>query len=117
MMKIDLELKGVGPHADTHLVENVKSLNTPNSIRHLLETIYRFEGSVGDFEDYISSHELLRGRGFLYSLIEDQSHGGWRESTGYTEDAIIDACKGVIDYINVDYPGQIGEIERVLGVI
>ena len=27
MMKIDLELKGVGPHADTHLVENVKSLN------------------------------------------------------------------------------------------
>lgn len=90
---------------------------TPNSIRHLLETIYRFEGSVGDFEDYISSHELLRGRGFLYSLVEDQSHGGWRESTGYTEDAIIDACKGVIDYINVDYPGQIGEIERVLGVI
>lgn len=27
MMKIDLELKGVGPHADTHLVENVISLN------------------------------------------------------------------------------------------
>lgn len=27
-MKIDLELKSIGPHAETHLAENVKALNT-----------------------------------------------------------------------------------------
>lgn len=95
----------------------VKPTHTiPNSIRHLLETLYRFEGSEGEFEDYILTHEKLRGRGSLYSLIEDQSHGGLRESVGYTEDSIIDACQGVIDFIKDNYPGQIKEIESVLGV-
>lgn len=86
----------------------------PNSIRHLLETIYRFEGSQGEFPDFIMSQEKLREKGSLYSLIEDQSHGGWRESKGYTDETIIDACLGVIEYLRDKYPGQIQEVEAIL---
>lgn len=86
----------------------------PNSIRHLLETIYRFEGSQGEFTDFILSQVKLREKGSLYSLIEDQSHGGWRESKGYTDETIIDACLGVIEYLRAEYPGQIQEVEAIL---
>lgn len=88
----------------------------PNSIRHLLETVYRFEGSQGEFTDFILSKEKLREKGSLYSLIEDQSHGGWRESKGYTDETIIDACLGVIEFLRDEYPGQIQEAESILDV-
>ena len=86
----------------------------PNSIRHILETIYRFEGSVGKFDDYLLNDEILKECGFLYSLIEDQSHGGLREERGYTDDTLIEMCKTVIDFINNKYPGQIKEIENLI---
>ena len=104
---------------DIYQVANraVKPRHTiPNSIRHLLETIYRFEGSQGEFTDFILSNDKLREKGSLYSLIEDQSHGGWRESKGYTDETIIDACKGVIDFINDKYHGQIQEVKKILEV-
>jgi hypothetical protein len=85
----------------------------PNSIRHILETIHRFEGSVGQLDDYLLQDEILKENGFLYSLIEDHSHGGFREETGYTDDMLIDACSTVIAFIRKKYPGQIDEIETL----
>ena len=49
-------------------------------------------------------------------MIEDQSHGGWRESKGYTDETIIDACLGVIEFLRDEYPGQIQEAESILDV-
>ena len=86
----------------------------PNSIRHILETIYRFEGSVGKFDDYLLNDEILKECGFLYSLIEDQSHGGLREERGYTDEMLIETCKTVIEFISNKYPGQIEEIKKLI---
>jgi wobble nucleotide-excising tRNase len=86
----------------------------PNSLRHILETIYRFEGSVGQFDDYLIQDEILKENGFLYSLIEDHSHGGFREETGYTDEMLIDACTTVIKFLENKYPGQIEEIKTLM---
>lgn len=86
----------------------------PNSIRHILETIYRFEGSVGKFDDYLLNDEILKECGFLYSLIEDQSHGGLREERGYTDEMLIETCKTVVEFISNKYPGQIEEIKKLI---
>ena len=86
----------------------------PNSIRHILETIYRFEGSVGKFDDYLLNDEILKECGFLYSLIEDQSHGGLREERGYTDEMLIETCKTVVEFISNKYPGQIDEIKKLI---
>lgn len=86
----------------------------PNSIRHILETIYRFEGSVGKFDDYLLNDEILKECGFLYSLIEDQSHGGLREERGYTDEMLVATCKTVVEFIGKKYPGQIEEIKNLI---
>ena len=86
----------------------------PNSIRHILETIHRFEGSEGNLDDFLMHSEILNECGFLYSLIEDHSHGGLREERGYTDDTLIETCKTVIEFINNKYPGQIKEIEKLI---
>ncbi len=87
---------------------------TPNSVRHILETIYHFEGTEGSLDDYISNNEILKKDGYLYSLINDHSHGTFRTSTGYTDDMIISSCKTVIEFIESKYPGQIKEIETII---
>ena len=59
-------------------------------------------------------NDYLSDCGFLYSLIEDLSHGGLREEKGYTEEMLIDACNVVIEFITKKYPGQITEIQNLL---
>lgn len=85
----------------------------PNQIRHVLETIYRFEGSCGNFDDYIRENEILSKSGCLYSLIEDLSHGGLRTSAGYTDETLIDSCTTVINFIFSKYPGQVEEVKSL----
>ena len=95
-------------------IEKVKPSHTiPNQIRHILETTYRFEGSVGNFDDYILNDAILGKSGYLYSLIEDHSHGGLRTSKGYTEDALIECCKTVVGFILSKYPGQVEEVKSL----
>ena len=95
-------------------IEKVKPSHTiPNQIRHILETTYRFEGSVGNFDDYILNDAILGKSGYLYSLIEDHSHGGLRTSKGYTEDALIECCKTVVGFILSKYPGQVEEVKII----
>ena len=95
-------------------IEKVKPSHTiPNQIRHILETTYRFEGSVGNFDDYILNDAILGKSGYLYSLIEDHSHGGLRTSKGYTEDALIECCKTVVGFISSKYPGQVEEVKSL----
>ena len=94
--------------------EKTKPSHTiPNQIRHILETTYRFEGSAGNFDDYILKNEIIGENGYLYSLIEDHSHGGLRTSKGYTEDSLVDCCKTVVDFISSKYPGQVEEVKKL----
>ena len=108
---LDIYNESIGKGCHSHTI--------PNSIRHVLETIYHFEGtkSVNDnFEGYIANNEILSQNGNLYSLINDHSHGAIRNSNGYTEEILVNACKTVIAFIKDRYPGQITEIETLLQI-
>lgn len=89
----------------------------PNSIRHVLETMYHFEGSKGvndNLEEYITNNDILKKNSSLYSLINDHSHGAIRMNNGYTEEILEKACQTVVSFINSKYPGQIEEIKSIL---
>lgn len=93
------------------------SYTIPNSIRHVLETMYHFEGSKGvndNLEDYIASNDILKENSSLYSLINDHSHGAIRKNNGYTEETLEKACQTVISFINSKVPGQIEEVKAIL---
>ena len=61
----------------------------------------------------ILNDAILGKSGYLYSLIEDHSHGGLRTSKGYTEDALIECCKTVVGFILSKYPGQVEEVKSL----
>ena len=89
----------------------------PNSIRHVLETMYHFEGSKGvndNLEEYIASNDILKENSGLYSLINDHSHGAIRKNNGYTEETLTKACQTVISFIKSKVPGQIDEVKTIL---
>ncbi|MBR5507259.1 MAG: AAA family ATPase [Clostridia bacterium] len=106
---IDIYKESIGQGSHSHTI--------PNSIRHVLETMYRFEGSEGvndNLEDYIASNDILKENSSIYSLINDHSHGAIRKNNGYTEEMLEKACQTVISFINSKVPGQIEEIKTIL---
>ena len=106
---LDIYCKSIGKGSHSHTI--------PNSIRHVLETMYHFEGSKGvneNLEEYIANNDILKENSSLYSLINDHSHGAVRKSNGYTEETLEQACQTVISFINSKYPGQIEEIKEIL---
>lgn len=86
--------------------EKSPSHTTPNSIRHVLETICKFEYRDKSLKEFIAEKDELNGNGHIYSLMQDLSHGTHRNQT-ITDEIVINACKDVIEYINKDYPGQL----------
>jgi len=94
---------------------NVKKPNhtTPNSIRHILETINKFEKPNLEFVDYCQSiGGLIDENEFLYALIHDNSHGNYRENRPYSEDMIIRGCKKVTEIIENKFDGQIEVMKK-----
>ena len=97
--------------------ENIKipSHTTPNSIRHILETINKFEKPNLDFLKYCEDIELLKDDNeFLYALIHDNSHGNYRSQMATTSDMIIKGCKKVIEVISNKFDGQIEVMKKNL---
>lgn len=84
---------------------------TPNSVRHVLETIHRFESPNIGFKDYIDKEGILCKNEFVYSLIHDSSHGIIRQQKAYTDEMIINGCKVVIEFVKRKFEGQIKQIE------
>lgn len=81
---------------------------TPNSIRHILETINKFEKPNLDFLKYCEDIELLKDDNeFLYALIHDNSHGNYRNQMATTPNMVIKGCKKVIEIITSKFDGQI----------
>ncbi len=89
------------------------SHTTPNSIRHILETINKFEKPNLDFLKYCEDIGLLKDDNkFLYALIHDNSHGNYRNQFATTPDMIIKGCKKVINVISDKFDGQIEVMKK-----
>ena len=86
---------------------------TSNSIRHILETINKFEKPNLDFLKYCEDTGLLKDDNeFLYALIHDNSHGNYRNQMANTPDMIIKGCKKVIEVVSNKFNGQIEVMKK-----
>lgn len=92
------------------------SHTTPNSIRHVIETLNKFKAPQKKLEEFIFAENILSDNSPIIKIIQSFSHGEIRGEESYTEEMIICACKGVIDYINQFFPGQIERINKILQV-
>jgi len=82
----------------------------PNSIRHVLETICHFEYPNKSIEKFIQENEGLANNNYVYSLMQDLSHGAIRQQRSYTDEILIYACKAVIDFVRLKYIGQLEKL-------
>ena len=83
---------------------------TPNSIRHVLETINRFMAPDLELQTFCNSIECFDECEFLYALIQDNSHGSIRSQKAYTDDLIKQGCEVVIYYLGMNLKGQLNNI-------
>lgn len=85
------------------------SHTTANSIRHIIETIDKFE-RINSNED--SVREFIRAKipddKKIFTYINDLSHGGWRtEQPPMTDDDYRELCEAIVKMIEEYYPHQI----------
>lgn len=92
--------------------EKKPSHTTPNSIRHILETLWKFEcPKIKSLGAYIKEQKIDEKNAFLNTLIQDSSHGIIRTQPALTPEVIINACIEVINYISKKHYGQIEYID------
>lgn len=92
---------------------SVPNHTTPNSIRHIIETINKFKNPQQKLEEFIFTENILNANSPVIKIIQSFSHGEIREEESYTDDMIIEACKALIDYITHYYPGQIDRVRAI----
>lgn len=83
------------------------SHTTPNSLRHILETINRFIAPDIELNLFCERIDNFAENEFLYSLMHDGSHGVLRLQKPYTDQMIKAACNVVSNYVLKDFAGQI----------
>lgn len=90
-------------------VAEAPSHTTANSIRHIIETLTKFDNievhneSIADYIELNIPKETK-----AYTLINDLSHGGWRtEQTPITNEDYKAVCELVIKHIEEKFSGQI----------
>lgn len=89
-----------------------KGIHTlPNSIRHVLETICKFVSHRNkNLDDFIKEDEILRSNIYLQKMIQDLSHGNWRQESPIADEHIKETCRVVCKYIESKFKGQIDSI-------
>ena len=90
------------------------SHTTGNSIRHVLETVSRFEYPEKSLGTYISEHDILANNSCIFTYCQDSSHGNVRNQPPYSNEVITEACKVVVEFMTSNYKGQIDAINRFL---
>lgn len=90
------------------------SHTTPNSIRHIIETINKFKNPQQKLEEFIFAEKILSENSPFIKIIQSFSHGEIREEESYTDDMIIEACQALIEYMEAMFPGQINRIKSIL---
>lgn len=83
---------------------------TANSIRHVLETVSRFEFPDKNVEKYIAEDGILSQDSCIFTLCQDLSHGGIRNQPPFSSDVLISACKTVENFMTSKYRGQVSAI-------
>ena len=89
--------------------KNSPDHTTGNSIRHIIETLTKFEmldssnASLAEFIKKEFSHDDK-----IYTAIQDLSHGGWRsEQPPIKKEDYMNICKAVINCVYSKYEGHI----------
>lgn len=93
------------------------SHTTANSIRHIIETIIRFENcSIADSGNdsiYQFMKDKFEENIVVYTFMQDLSHGAYRpEQQTLTNEQYKKACEAVIELIKERYAGQIKFVEK-----
>jgi wobble nucleotide-excising tRNase len=78
-----------------------------NSIRHVVETVCRFEYPSKNLEAYITENEVLSENSCIFTLCQDLSHGALRVQPPFDEQVLTEACKAVVAFMNEKYKGQV----------
>jgi wobble nucleotide-excising tRNase len=82
---------------------------TANSIRHIIETLNKFE-NIDSTTELISKYikDNVPEESKTYTLINDLSHGGWRtEQAPINDDDFILVCQAIVAIIDRKYKGQL----------
>lgn len=107
-----------------HLLDIVKIANridspshtTANSIRHIVETLTKFDQVILQGEgikNYLIEKLPQDKRSCI--LINDLSHGGYRtEQPIITEDEYIEMCKDIVNLVKEQFEGQITYCEKLI---
>ena len=90
------------------------SFHTPNSMRHVLETINSFKYPRQSFLEGLLSESFFAKEkiGELYLLVQDLSHGRFRSSELYSDKRIKDLTILIMKYIKENFKGQFDFIEK-----
>ena len=85
---------------------------TGNSIRQVIETLWRFDNPAEpDLLHYLNAEECsdLRDCEFIYTVCNDQSHGAsiFDRDQLPDDEAIRCACLAVLNHLQDRYPGQL----------
>lgn len=78
----------------------------PNSLRHIIETIMNFEKPNYNLGNYITENKLLNENGHLYKLMNDLSHGKYRNQA-VSPEILKQCCESVLKFIHKKYPNQL----------
>ena len=90
------------------------SHTTANSIRHIIETLSKFQ-NIEVSEESISEYikENIPNDKKSYTFINDLSHGGWRsEQEPMTNEDYQEVCEAIIKHIEKKFPKQIKYCEK-----
>ena len=82
---------------------------TANSIRHIIETIDKFE-SINSSKDSVKEfiRKNIPNDKKSYTFINDLSHGGWRtEQPPMTDDDYKEVCETIVALVENKYPNQV----------
>lgn len=83
---------------------------TPNSIRHVIETIMHFASpKENSSEKYVQGNDILNKNAYLYGLMQDGSHGAVRIEKPVTDEELVGAAKVTIDFVQSMFPHQFDE--------
>jgi hypothetical protein len=86
------------------------SHTTGNSIRHVLETICKFEYPERNLDKFIAEIGMLKDNYCVFTLCQDLSHGAIRVQPPFDVQVLIEACKVIVAFMQIRYPGQIDAI-------
>ena len=90
------------------------SHTTANSIRHVLETVSRFEYPQKELGKYIAENAILSENSCIFTLCQDLSHGRIRNQPPFSAEVLTAACKTVVAFMSSKYEGQVNAIPAIV---